>query len=118
MGMANHEAMVLMTRLRDCATDFGWKPAEVVALLRGEGNRVIAVVVDPIARPFLTIVAVARGMQSRSGCGRNSQIEGFVGIEVKVLLISSRLRLAGIWPRMLGLWSKGDTRRCGKDASH
>ena len=29
-------------------------------LLRAEGDRVIAVVVDPIARPGLTIVAVAR----------------------------------------------------------
>ena len=36
------------------------KPAEAVALLGAEGDRVIAVVVDPVAGPDLKIVAVAR----------------------------------------------------------
>ena len=49
-----------MTRLRDGASDFGWKPAEVVPLLRAEGDRVIAVVVNPVAGPDLMILAVSR----------------------------------------------------------
>jgi hypothetical protein len=47
-------------RLGDGPSNFGWKPAEVVSLFRAEGNRVIAVVVDPVAGPDLTIVAVMR----------------------------------------------------------
>ena len=60
VGMATHGGDGVDERLRDGASDFGWKPAEVVSLLRAEGDRVIAVVVNPVAGPDLTIVAVAR----------------------------------------------------------
>ena len=46
-------------RLRDSASDFGWKPAEVVALISAKGNRVVAVVVNPVTGPDLAILAVA-----------------------------------------------------------
>jgi hypothetical protein len=46
--------------LPDGASDFGWKPAEVVPLLRAEGDRVIAVVVNPVAGPDLMILAGSR----------------------------------------------------------
>jgi hypothetical protein len=58
--MANHRGDGVDERLRDGSSDFGWKPAEVVALFRAEGDRVIAVVVDPVTGPDLTILAVAR----------------------------------------------------------
>jgi hypothetical protein len=60
VGVANHRGDGVDDRLGDGASDFGWKPAEVVPLLRAEGNRVIAVVVNPVAGPDLTILAVAR----------------------------------------------------------
>ena len=60
VGVANHRGDGVDDRLRDGASDFGWKPAEVVPLLRAEGDRVIAVVVNPVTGPDLTIVAVAR----------------------------------------------------------
>ena len=44
--MANHGGDGVDERLGDGASDFGWKPAEVIALLGTEGNRVIAIVVD------------------------------------------------------------------------
>ena len=58
--MANHRGDGVDDGFWDGASDFSWKPPEVVALLGAEGNRVIVVVVDPIARPHLTIVAVVR----------------------------------------------------------
>jgi hypothetical protein len=60
VGMANHGGNGVDERLGDGASDFGWKPAEVISQLRAEGDRVIPVVIDPVARPHLTIVAVAR----------------------------------------------------------
>ena len=54
------EAMVIDDGFRDGARDFGWKPAEVVALLGAEGDRVIAVVVDPVTGPSLAIMALSR----------------------------------------------------------
>jgi len=60
MGVANHRGDGVYERLRHGASDFGGKPVETVPLLRAEGNRVIAVVVDPVAGPDLTIVALAR----------------------------------------------------------
>jgi hypothetical protein len=60
VGMANHGSDRVNERLGDGASDFVWKPTKVVALLCAEGNRVIAVVVDPVAGPGLSIVTVAR----------------------------------------------------------
>ena len=70
VGVANHGGNSADDRLRDGASDFGRKPAEVISQLRAEGDRVIAIVVDPVAGPDLTILAVGGGMQSRSGCGK------------------------------------------------
>jgi hypothetical protein len=58
--MANHRGDGIDDGFGDGASDFGWKPAEVVALLGAEGNRVIAVVVYPVTGPDLTIVAFPR----------------------------------------------------------
>jgi hypothetical protein len=59
VGVANHRGDGVDDRLRDGASNFGWKPAEVVPLLRAEGDRVIAVVVNPVAGPDLMILAVS-----------------------------------------------------------
>jgi hypothetical protein len=58
--MTNHGGNGVDERLRDSSSDFGFKPAEVVALLSAKGNRVIAVVVNPVTAPDLAILAVAR----------------------------------------------------------
>ena len=47
-------------RLRNSASNFGWEPAKIVPLLRAEGDRIIAVVINPVAGPYLTILAVSR----------------------------------------------------------
>ena len=60
VGVANHRGDSVNDRFRNSASNFGREPAEVVSLLRAEGDRVIAVVVNPIAGPDLTILAVAR----------------------------------------------------------
>jgi hypothetical protein len=60
VSLANHRGDSVDDGFRDGASDFGWEPAEVVALLGSEGNRIIAVVVDPVTRPGLAIVAVSR----------------------------------------------------------
>jgi hypothetical protein len=59
VGVADHGGDGVNDQFRDGMSDFGWKPAEV-PLLRAEGDRVIAVVVNPVAGPDLTILAVAR----------------------------------------------------------
>ena len=55
------EAMVIDDGFRDGARDFGWKPAEVVALLGAEGNRVIGVVVDAVGGSDLGLGVVTHG---------------------------------------------------------
>jgi hypothetical protein len=77
VGVANHGGDRVDDGLRDGASDFCWKPAEVVALLSAKGNRVIAVVVNPVAGPDLMILAVSR---RNAVAFWYSQIEGFVGI--------------------------------------
>ena len=83
VGVTNHGGDGVDDRLRNGASNFGWKPTEVVPLLRAEGDRVIAVVVNPVAWPDLTILAVT-GWNLVSfwlrEVRRYSQIEGFVGI--------------------------------------
>jgi hypothetical protein len=59
VGVANHRGDCVDDGFRDGARDLGGKPAEVVALFRTEGNRVIAVVVGSLTGPSLTILAVA-----------------------------------------------------------
>lgn len=54
------EAIVLIERLRDGARGFGWKPSEIVSLLRTEGDRIISVVADPVTGLALKIVDGAR----------------------------------------------------------
>ena len=60
VSVANHRGDGVDDRLRDGASNFGWKPPEVISLFRPEGNRVIAVMVDPIAGPDLTILTLTR----------------------------------------------------------
>ena len=60
VSVANHRGDGVDDRLRDGASNFGWKPPEVISLFRPEGNRVIAVMVDPIAGPGLTILTLTR----------------------------------------------------------
>jgi hypothetical protein len=76
MGVANHRGDGADNGFRDGANNFSWKPAEVVVLLRAEGNCVISVVVDPVARPRLTIMAVADcGAGHKSPGGKNQKQE-------------------------------------------
>jgi hypothetical protein len=58
-AVANHGGDGVDERLGDSASDFDRKPAEVVSLLRAEGDRVIAIVVDLVAGPDLTLLAVS-----------------------------------------------------------
>lgn len=51
VGVANHRGNGIDDGFRDGASDFGWKPTEVVTLSRAEANRVIAVVVDSVTGP-------------------------------------------------------------------
>jgi hypothetical protein len=44
VGMANHGSNGVDERLRNSASDLGRQPAEVISLLRAEGNRFIAIV--------------------------------------------------------------------------
>ena len=60
MGVADHRGDGIDDGLRDDTSDFGRKPAEVIAFLSAEGDRIISVVVDAVAGPDLTIMALAR----------------------------------------------------------
>ena len=96
VGVTNHGGDRVDDRFRDGASDFGWKPAEVVSLLRAEGDRVIAVVVNPVTGPDLTIVAVAAECSLVLVVGGTPKLKVLQAYEGKELLSSRLLRFAGI----------------------
>jgi hypothetical protein len=79
--MANHGGDGVDERLGDGASDFGWKPAEVIALLGTEGNRVIAIVVDAppegIAGPSLFNKLRTFCAKGRGACGTDRPLVSF-----------------------------------------
>jgi hypothetical protein len=118
VGVANHGGDRVDDGLRDGPSDFCWKPAEVVALLSAKGNRVIAVVVNPVAGPDLTILALTRRNVISFWLREELPNRRFQAHKVtKWDWFQNRAKLAGI--RAEGCSeATGDKRRFGKGADH